>query len=131
MANSASATPAAVHLDQIAQVAITVDDLARARNFYQNTLGLKFLFDAGTMCFFQCGSTRIMIATAEKPAPRGGTILYYKVKDLEATYAALQEKGAVFLQPPQGRTDCHRRLLEERFHGISFIRSTCVSITPT
>lgn len=100
MENRIDATQTAVHLDQIAQVAITVDDLARARNFYQNTLGLKFLFDAGTMCFFQCGNTRIMIATSEAPAPRGGTILYYKVKDLEAAYAALQEKGVVFIQPP-------------------------------
>jgi methylmalonyl-CoA/ethylmalonyl-CoA epimerase len=61
---------------------------------------LKFLFDAGTLCFFQCGNTRIMIATPEKPTPRGGTVLYYNVKDLQATYAALQEKGVVFLQPP-------------------------------
>ena len=100
MENYAGATQAAVHLDQISQVALTVDDLARARNFYQNTLGLKFLFDAGTLCFFQCGNTRIMIAKPEKPTPRGGTVLYYKVKDLQATYAALQEKGVVFLQPP-------------------------------
>jgi methylmalonyl-CoA/ethylmalonyl-CoA epimerase len=100
MSNPADATQAAVHLNQIGQIAITVDDLARARNFYQNILGMKFLFDAGTMCFFQCGKIRIMIATSEKPAPRGGTIPYFKVQDIQATYAALQEQGVEFIQPP-------------------------------
>jgi len=100
MDNSAGAAPAAVHLDQIGQIAITVDDLARARNFYQNTLGMKFLFDAGNLSFFQCGKIRLMIATPEKPAPRGGTILYFRVQDLQATYAALWEQEVVFLQPP-------------------------------
>ena len=100
MDNSVAATPAAVHLDQIGQIAITVDDLARAKDFYQNKLGMKFLFDAGTLCFFQCGKIRIMIATPETPEPRGGTILYFKVQDLQATYTALQEQGVVFLQAP-------------------------------
>src|ERR1035438_5964803 len=97
MENPAGAAPAAVHLDQIGQIAITVDDLARARNFYQNILGMKLLFETGTLSFFQCGNIRIMIATPEAPAPRGGTILYYKVQDLQATFAALQEQGVDFL----------------------------------
>jgi methylmalonyl-CoA/ethylmalonyl-CoA epimerase len=100
MENPTGATPAAVHLDQIGQIAITVDDLARARNFYQNTLGMKFLFDAGSLSFFQCGKIRLMIAKSEEPAPRGGTVLYFKVQDIQATYAALQGQGVVFLQSP-------------------------------
>jgi methylmalonyl-CoA/ethylmalonyl-CoA epimerase len=100
MENPAGATLAAVHLDQIGQIAITVDDLARAKNFYQKILGMKFLFDAGNLSFFQCGQIRLMIATPEEPTPRGGTILYYKVQDIHATYAALQAQGVVFLQPP-------------------------------
>ena len=100
MNNPSGATHTAVSLDQIGQIAITVDDLARARNFYQNTLGLKFLFDAGTLCFFQCGNIRLMIATPEKPAPRGGTLLYFKVPDIQTTYAALQGRGVDFIQPP-------------------------------
>ncbi len=100
MENPAGSSQPAVHLDQIGQIAITVDDLARARNFYQNILGMKFLFDAGSLSFFQCGKIRIMIATPEAPAARGGTILYFKVQEIQATYAALREQGVVFLQPP-------------------------------
>lgn len=91
MENPADTTPAAVHLDQIGQIAVTVDDLALARNFYQNVLGMKFLFDAGSMCFFQCGGIRLMIGLPGKPEPRGGTILYFKVQNIQSIHAALQE----------------------------------------
>jgi predicted enzyme related to lactoylglutathione lyase len=92
--------PAIVNLDKIGQIAITVDDLARAKNFYRNTLGMTFLFDAGQLAFFQCGDIRIMLSTPEKSEPRGGTILYYKVDDIHATHSALKERGAQFFQEP-------------------------------
>ena len=100
MTSTAERIHAAVHFDRIGQIAITVDDLARAKNFYQNTLGMTFLFDAGTMAFFQCGNVRLMIGTAERPGPRGGTILYFKVDDIQATFTALQAQGVVFVQNP-------------------------------
>lgn len=100
MENPTDTTQASVHLDQIGQIAITVDDLARAKDFYQNKLGMKFLFDTGSLCFFLCGTIRIMIATPEEPAPRGGTVLYFRVADIQTTCAALQERGVVFIQPP-------------------------------
>jgi methylmalonyl-CoA/ethylmalonyl-CoA epimerase len=93
-------TTAAVHLDAIGQIAITVDDLARAKDFYQNTLGMKFLFDAGHLAFLQCGNVRLMLTTPEKPEPRGGTILYYKVDDIHATCAAIKARGASLLEEP-------------------------------
>jgi methylmalonyl-CoA/ethylmalonyl-CoA epimerase len=92
--------PAIVNLDKIGQIAITVDDLARAKNFYQNTLSMKFLFDAGRLAFFKCGDVRLMLTTPEKPEPRGGTILYYKVDDIHAAHAALRSRGVEFLQEP-------------------------------
>ena len=100
MTSTAERIHAAVHFDRIGQIAITVDDLARAKDFYQNTLGMTFLFDAGKMAFFQCGNVRLMIGTAERPAPRGGTILYFKVDDIQATYTALLAQGVVFTQNP-------------------------------
>ena len=89
-----------VSLEKIGQVAITVDDLARAKDFYQNTLGMKFLFDAGHLAFLQCGDVRLMLTTPEKPQPRGGTILYYKVADIHATCAEIKARGATLLEEP-------------------------------
>jgi methylmalonyl-CoA/ethylmalonyl-CoA epimerase len=96
-----SHTPeAVVHFEKIGQIAITVTDLPRAKNFYQNTLGMRFLFDAEHMSFFQCGDIRLMIGTAEQDAPRGCTILYFKVEDLEAVHTHLVTQGVEIVRPP-------------------------------
>ncbi len=100
MSHPDTADVATVHLDTIGQIAITVDDLSRAKDFYQNILGMKFLFDAGHLAFLQCGSVRLMLTTPEKPEPRGGTILYYKVDDIHATCAAIKARGASLLEEP-------------------------------
>jgi methylmalonyl-CoA/ethylmalonyl-CoA epimerase len=89
----------AVHLDTIGQIAVTVTDLERSRSFYSDVLGMKFLFDAGPMTFFQCGAIRFMIGTAPHPV-HAGTILYFRVDDIHACYATLAAKGAEFLEKP-------------------------------
>lgn len=89
-----------VHLKDIGQISLTVRDLARAKNFYQNTLGMQFLFDAGTMVFFQCGPVRLMIGLAEEAAPIGGTILYFKVTDIQAVHRELEGRSVAFVEPP-------------------------------
>jgi methylmalonyl-CoA/ethylmalonyl-CoA epimerase len=94
------ASEISVQLNDIGQIALTVRDLARAKDFYQNTLGMMFLFDAGTMAFFQCGSIRLMIGLSEEAVPVGGTILYFRVLDIQKVHAALSEKGVVFVQAP-------------------------------
>src|SRR5258708_33110103 len=71
-----------------------------AKACYQNRRGMRFLFDAGTMVFFQCGAIRLMIGLAEEAGPMGGTILYFKVEDIKAAHGVLKEKGVVFVQPP-------------------------------
>ena len=95
----------AVHLDTLGQVAVTVRDLAAQTAFYRDTLRLRFLFDAGSMTFFQCGSVRLLLGAAEgdrKEAPLGpsSTILYFKVDSLEQTHRSLLARGVVFSRGP-------------------------------
>jgi methylmalonyl-CoA/ethylmalonyl-CoA epimerase len=89
-----------VHLDEIGQIAVTVGDLARAKDFYQNVLGMRFLFDAGPMSFFQCGKIRFALGTSDKPVAPGGTILYFRVANIEETHARLAAQGVEFIQKP-------------------------------
>jgi len=91
-----------VKLGEIGQIAMTVRDLAKAKAFYKDVLGLPFLFDAGTMVFFQCGSVRLLLGLPEsEDAPaNSGTILYFKVPDLPATFASLKEAGVKIVQEP-------------------------------
>jgi len=99
-----SHTPQSVaHFEKIGQIAITVEDLAKAKEFYQNTLGMRFLFDAGHLVFFQCGDIRLMVSEgkrAESAGPHGDTVIYFKVEDLQAVYADLSGRGVPFLEAP-------------------------------
>jgi len=91
--------PTAVHLDQLSQIALTVTDLDAARAFYGDTLGMRFLFDAGTLAFFQCGSVRLMLTAGAGPAS-DRTVLYFRVTDLEGLHAALAAREVHFEQGP-------------------------------
>jgi methylmalonyl-CoA/ethylmalonyl-CoA epimerase len=89
-----------VRLQDVAQIGFTVKNLAEAKIFYRDVLGLKFLFEAGTMAFFQCGSVRLMIGEAEKPSIADGTIVYFRVANLETTSHLLESRGTSFVQQP-------------------------------
>ncbi|MGD0798174.1 MAG: VOC family protein [Acidobacteriaceae bacterium] len=90
----------AAGIEEIAQIAFTVGDMAEAKAFYGDALGLKFLFDAGEMAFFQCGEVRLMVGKSEKQTSCEGTIVYFRVADIEAASSSLEARGVNFLQKP-------------------------------
>jgi methylmalonyl-CoA/ethylmalonyl-CoA epimerase len=100
MSSGASASPSSFHLGEIGQVAITVSDLARSKDFYQHVLGLPFLFDAGGMAFFKCGKIRFALGSSDKPVSPSGTILYFHVPDMQKAHAELVSRGVEFVQAP-------------------------------
>jgi methylmalonyl-CoA/ethylmalonyl-CoA epimerase len=85
---------------EVTQIAFTVLDLSQGKAFYQDVLGMKHLFDAGAMAFFQCGTVRLMLGQSEKPPGSEGTIVYFRVADLHATAARLEALGVAFVQDP-------------------------------
>ena len=88
-------------LSTIGQIAMIAKDVNRATAFYRDRLGMKFLFEFPGLAFFECGGVRLMISKAEKPEfDHPGSILYYKVDDLEATHADLVAKGVEFTDAP-------------------------------
>lgn len=87
---------------RLAQVAITVEDLERAKAFYGDVLGLPHLFDAPPgLAFFRCGETRLMLSRPEGPDSGGSSILYYGVDDVDAAYEEMHSKGVAFDEPPR------------------------------
>ena len=87
----------AIQPKRIAQIAITVRDLERAKNFYASILGLTHLFDAPPgLCFFQCGETRLMLSQPEGPESSGNSILYYGVDSAREAERALAAAGVAF-----------------------------------
>jgi len=77
-------------IKQIGQIAINVHDTNRAVEFYRDILGLKLLFKAGHLAFFDCGGVRLMLSPPEKPEfDHPSSILYFKVDDIQSSYARL------------------------------------------
>jgi methylmalonyl-CoA/ethylmalonyl-CoA epimerase len=86
-------------LSTLGQVAITVADLARSREFYGEALGLKPLFAMQNMAFFDCGGVRLMLSTPEGGlTPGGGAVFYWKVDSVRAAEKALAARGVRFEQ---------------------------------
>jgi methylmalonyl-CoA/ethylmalonyl-CoA epimerase len=97
--------PSAIDLTRIGQIAVYVDDIDRAVAFYRDTLGMQLLFRAPPgLAFFDCGGVRLML---DRPAREhdsakfnSSSIIYYAVKNIVATHAALEAKGVRFDAPP-------------------------------
>lgn len=89
-------------LKQIGQIAINAHDIERATAFYRDVLGMNLLFQVPPkMSFFDCGGVRLMLSLPEGEAyDHPGSILYYKVDDIGATYESLKARGAEFEGEP-------------------------------
>jgi methylmalonyl-CoA/ethylmalonyl-CoA epimerase len=85
---------------RIGQIAIVCTDVARARDFYRDALGIRHLFDAGpSLSFFDCGGTRLMLSPAEGEAA-GTSVLYFFVTDIEEKKRELASNGVRFIDEP-------------------------------
>ena len=95
-------TPAtAFGLSQIGQIAINVHDTGRAVAFYRDQLGMRFLFAAGQLAFFDAGGIRLMLTPPEKPEfDHPASILYFKVPDIKQAHATLSQRGVKFEDSP-------------------------------
>ena len=89
-------------LATIGQIAIPVKDLARAVAFYRDQLGMRFLFEAPpALAFFDCGGVRLMLDVPEdKEFANHSSVLYYKVRDIDAAFRDLQSAGVTFRREP-------------------------------
>jgi methylmalonyl-CoA/ethylmalonyl-CoA epimerase len=85
----------------LGQIAMIVHDVERATKFYAEVLGLKLLFRAGELSFFDIGGVRLMLSKPEKPEfDHPGSILYYKVDDIDARHQELKARGVDFVDTP-------------------------------
>ena len=90
-----------LEINQIAQIAINVHDLARSVAFYRDALGVRFLFQAPNLAFFDCGGIRLMLGVAEKPEfDHPSSVLYFKVPDIESAYETLKSRAVAFVDKP-------------------------------
>ncbi len=93
---------AGIGISRVGQIAVNAHDVERAATFYQDVLGLKLLFRAGSgLAFFDCGGVRLMLTLPEKSEfDHLSSILYFAVPDIQAAHARMKEKGVHFEDEP-------------------------------
>jgi methylmalonyl-CoA/ethylmalonyl-CoA epimerase len=92
-----------VEIGPIGQIARGVKDFARAEAWYRDVLGLKHLYTFGTLAFFDCGGTRLMIedrSIVEVPDLHNDSVLYFRVPDITAAHEELRGRGVEFVGAP-------------------------------
>lgn len=89
----------AVNISQIGQVARSVSDAAVSEKWYREVLGLTHLYTFGTLAFFDCGGTRLMLSQ-EKGGAVKESILYLRVADIAAAHRQLATRGVKFTHAP-------------------------------
>ena len=91
-----------MNLSRIEQIAIPVRDLARATAFYRELLGMQLLFEVPPqLAFFDCEGVRLALSIASDPMYEPpGSIVYYRVADIDMAHAELERRGVEFLRGP-------------------------------
>ncbi len=84
-------------LGPVGQIARTVGDIAAARVWYAEVLGLPHLYSFGDLAFFDCGGTRLMLSPG---VVEGQSMLYFRVADIHATMQALAGRGVEVISAP-------------------------------
>jgi len=89
-------------LSAIGQIAVNVHDIDRAVEFYRDKLGMKLLFTAPpSLAFFDCDGIRLMLSPPAKPEfDHPGSIIYFKVDDIQEATRILTERGVQFVEQP-------------------------------
>jgi catechol 2,3-dioxygenase-like lactoylglutathione lyase family enzyme len=71
-------------------------DLARARSFYESTLGLRLVEHNAYACVFDAHGTMLRVTAVGKVAQPGYTVLGWRVADIDDTVTRLASAGVVF-----------------------------------
>jgi methylmalonyl-CoA/ethylmalonyl-CoA epimerase len=101
-------------INRIEQIHLPVRNLKKATEFYRDTLGIDFMFQASNMAFFGVGGVRLMIGEINSPEQGpGSSVVYFNVADVRKASAELERKGITFVGPVEtvNRTPTHDLLL--------------------
>ncbi len=87
-----------LRLGMLGQIARSVRDIAAARIWYEETLGLPHLYSFGNLAFFDLEGVRLMLSQGDgEPAQ---SVLYFRVPDIRKAHADLTARGVSFINAP-------------------------------
>ena len=91
---------ASIEIGPVGQIARSVKDVAAARRWYGETLGLSHLYSFGNLAFFDCGGVRLFLSEGDGGATANDSILYFRVPDVRTAHVKLAAKGVEFTHAP-------------------------------
>ena len=86
----------------MAVTTIPVVDLERARQFYEGTLGLRVLFEAGPTVRLEAGNGSQISIFRRGATTADHTVAHFEVDDVEAVVRHLEGRGVQFLDYAEG-----------------------------
>jgi len=89
-----------IKLGPIGQIAMHVTDIDRSVEFYGNILGMKKIFDAPNLVFFENDGTRLMLSSGEGEPSGERSVIYYTVDDIQNAHRELTSAGVLFNADP-------------------------------
>ena len=75
---------------------VATADLARARKFYEQMLGLALVSADAFGCDLDANGTLLRIATVQQVTPASYTVIGWRVDDIRGEIQALRAKGVAF-----------------------------------
>jgi catechol 2,3-dioxygenase-like lactoylglutathione lyase family enzyme len=81
---------------------VPVTDLARAKEFYGETIGLSFLWENPVSVRFRCGSASELSIFKRPPVATEHTLAHFEVADLESVVDDLGARGVEFIDYTEG-----------------------------
>lgn len=84
---------------------VAVCDLARARDFYRDILGLPLVSEDGFALVFDAAGTALRVTRVEERAPAEYTVLGWQVQDITEAARALQNAGVSLKRYPGMQQD--------------------------
>ena len=88
-----------VQFGPIGQIARSVSDAGVSEKWYRDVLGLPHLYTFGTLAFFDCGGTRLMLSQ-DKGGATKESIIYFRVANITAAFDELKRRGVAFTHAP-------------------------------
>lgn len=108
--------------DHSVYATIATTDLAKARPFYEETLGLKAEMEAPDGVYYRSGDTRLFLYPSQFAGTAKSTVATWEVDNLDAVIDELSSRGVTFEQYdfPGLKTDERGIAATEDFRGVWF-----------
>lgn len=104
-----------------------VDDLEKAKAFYEDVLGLKTSEEHGLMTLHLAGDRPTLVYPKPDHEPATYTILNFPVDDIDAAVDALMERGVAFEVYPESGQD-EKGVMREYGPPIAWFRDPAGNI---